>query len=327
MRKHADAHAIIEVRQELMADSRLSSNFMTLVVTSCLIATLGLLTNSAAVIIGAMLVAPLMLPLRGLAFGALAGDTVLFRRSIVTLVAATLVALAISTGLGKFVGLQNFGSEVIARTEPTLADLAIAVVAGGLSGFSKIRPGINDAVAGTAIAVALMPPLCVVGLTLSQNFFDESYGALLLYWTNLLGITLACMIVFVVAGYVRANRALGWASLLTGVLVIPLGISLIQLLYQANLESTLKRIFQEETYTGRRVELLGTDILWTDDPIEVYLRVRADEPITPKQVRLVQTFLSEELERELKLVFLVEPITEVRAGQDPPKFSEPVQVE
>ncbi|KKD38908.1 DUF389 domain-containing protein [Limnoraphis robusta Tam1] len=307
------APAILQMHQELMAESNLNSNYIVLVITSCLIATFGLLSNSTAVIIGAMLVAPLMLPLRGLAFAALEGNTDLFRRSIISLSAATVVALLLSIFLGRITGFQYFGSEVLARTEPTLIDLGIAVVAGGLSGFSKVRQGINDAVAGTAIAVALMPPLCAVGLTLSQGIWSQSYGAFLLYFTNLLGITLACMIVFIVTGYSRVNLAFGWAIILTGILFFPLGLSLIRLIIQGQVEYNLTRIFTRNTLTGQRVELLDTDMIWTKQPASVYLKVRSEEPITPKQVRLVQEFLMERMGREFELIVLLDSVTEVRA--------------
>ncbi|MGL5082986.1 MAG: TIGR00341 family protein [Microcoleaceae cyanobacterium] len=327
MSKTSSAHSVIQMRAELMADASLNFNFIVLVITSCLIASLGLLSNSAAVIIGAMLVAPLMLPLRALAFGALGGDATLFRRSLTTLIGATLIALVLSILLGQLIGLQDFESEVLARTQPTLIDLWIAIVAGGLSGFSKVRSGISDAVAGTAIAVALMPPLCVIGLTLSEGFLSESYGALLLYLTNLLGIVLACMVVFIWAGYAKVNRALGWTVLLTGILVLPLGISFFRLLNQANLEATLRKVFQEETYTGQRVRLLETEILWTNQPIQAYLKVKADEPITPNQVRLVQEFLVQKriIKQPFELVFLVEPFEEVRAIERTIELSKPTK--
>lgn len=319
------APAIIQMRQELMAESSLCFNFMVLVVTSCLIATFGLLSNSTAVIIGAMLVAPLMLPLRGLAFGALEGDIELFRRSIISLVAATICALILSIFLGRITGFQYFGSEVIARTQPTLIDLGIAIVAGGLSGFSKVRSGINDAVAGTAIAVALMPPLCAVGLTLSQGIWDQSYGAFLLYFTNLLGISLACMVVFIMAGYSRVNIALGWAILLTGLLFFPLGISLVRLIIQGQVEHNLTRMFKRNTLTGQRVELLDTDMVWTRNPATVYLKVRSREPITPRQVRLVQEFLEDRMGRNFELIVLVDSVTEVRAEEAPQDLPESEQ--
>lgn len=318
------APAIIQMRQDLMADSETNFNFMVLVLTSCLIATFGLLSNSAAVIIGAMLVAPLMLPLRGLAFGALEGDIQLFRRSLSSLGAATLAALLLSIFLGGLTGFQDFETEVLARTQPTLIDLGVAIVAGGLSGFSKIRQGISDAVAGTAIAVALMPPLCVVGLTLSQGLWSQSYGAFLLYVTNLLGITLACMLVFIMAGYAQVSGALGWTILLTGLLIFPLGISFVRLIVQNQLEYNLTRVFKRDTLTGQRVELLETDVVWTGIPMRVYLKVRAKEPISPKQVRLVQEFLGKRMKRDFELIVFVDAVAEVRA-EEPPLYMEKPQ--
>jgi uncharacterized hydrophobic protein (TIGR00271 family) len=287
---------------------------MILTITACLIATFGLLSNSTAVIIGAMIVAPLMMPLRGLAFGALEGDPELFRRSIISLGVATIVALLLAILIGRLVGFPDFGSEVLARTEPTLLDLGIAVVAGGLSGFAKVRPKVSDALAGTAIAVALMPPLCVVGLSLSQGLWQYGWGAFLLYITNLLGITVACMLVYVLAGYTRPNQVLGGAIALTGILVIPLGLSLFQLLRQSQLEYTLKVILLSQTITvGQQVELVKTQINWSTKIPTVSLRVRAKEPVTPKQVRLVQQFVSQQLKQPFKLVFEVAPVQNVVA--------------
>ncbi|MGL4377935.1 MAG: DUF389 domain-containing protein [Microcoleaceae cyanobacterium] len=315
----ASAEAIEKMRQELLEDSELNLNFMILTITACLIATFGLLSNSTAVIIGAMIVAPLMMPLRGLAFGALEGYPQLFRRSITSLGVATIVALLLATFLGRLVGFPDFGSEVLARTEPTLNDLGIAVVAGGLSGFAKVRPKVSDALAGTAIAVALMPPLCVVGLSLSQGLWQYSWGAFLLYITNLLGITVACMLVYILAGYTRPNRVLGGAIALTGLLVIPLGLSLFQLLRQAQLEYTLKVVLLSQTITfGQQVELVRTQINWSTKIPTVYLRVRAKESVSPKQVRLVQEFVSQQLKQPFKLVFEVAPVQNVVADEPSP---------
>lgn len=313
------AEAIEKMRQELLEDSELNLNFMILTITACLIATFGLLSNSTAVIIGAMIVAPLMMPLRGLAFGALEGYPVLFRRSITSLGVATIVALLLATFLGRLVGFPDFGSEVLARTEPTLIDLGIAVVAGGLSGFAKVRPKVSDALAGTAIAVALMPPLCVVGLSLSQGLWQYSWGAFLLYITNLLGITVACMLVYIMAGYTRPNHVLGGALALTGILLIPLGLSLFQLLRQAQLEYTLKVVLLSQTITvGQQVELVKTQINWSTKIPTVHLRVRAKESVSSKQVRLVQEFVSKQLKQPFKLVFEVTPVQNVVADEHPP---------
>lgn len=311
--KKVSGDTLVQMRQDLMAESRPSFNYMILVITACLIATFGLLSNSTAVIIGAMLVAPIMLPLRGLAFGILENDQELSRSGIISIVVGTVVALILSITLGKIVGIEDFGSEVLARTEPNLIDLGIAVVAGGLSGFTKVEKGISDAVAGTAIAVALMPPLCVIGLTLSQGFYDLSYGATLLYLTNLIGIALACMIVFVLAGYSQLKREFVITLIVASVLAIPLGISFLQFVTQLRLQTDLRNIFQDKTLTGQRVDLQDTHINWKQNPPKAYLKVRSTEPVTPRQVRLVQEFINQKMKHNFTLVFLVEEVEQVEA--------------
>ena len=139
----------------------------------------------------------------------------------------TATAIVISAVLGAATGIAQYGSEVYARSQPTLLDLGIAVTAGALAGFAKVEPKLSSTIAGTAIAVALMPPVCVVGLWLAQLEFNHSLGAMLLYTTNLFGITLACMVAFMLAGYSPFNlarRPISIAMFFTGLLVFPLGV-------------------------------------------------------------------------------------------------------
>ncbi|MGB3492769.1 MAG: DUF389 domain-containing protein, partial [Elainellaceae cyanobacterium] len=146
---------ILKLRASLFKDSQVSLNFLVLLASSCLIATFGLIINSTAVIIGAMLIAPLMQPLRGFAFAAIEGDRELLRVSASAIGIGTLVGIAMSWLAGILLGIPEFGTEVLARTQPTLIDLSIAIVAGAVSSYAKIRPEIGDAISGTAIAVAL----------------------------------------------------------------------------------------------------------------------------------------------------------------------------
>ncbi len=317
-----DPEAIAQLHQNLLEDSRFNLNYLVLIVSSCLIATFGLLSNSPAVIIGAMIVAPLMLPLRGIAFGTLEGELTLVRQSLFSIALGTVAAISLAWTLGRIVGIPEFGSEVLGRSQPNLIDLGIAVVAGGLSGFAKVRPQVSDALAGTAIAVALMPPLCVVGLTLSQGIWSYSSGAFLLYLTNLLGIILACMLVFILAGYTDSSKnksALRWTLILTGILIIPLGISFWQLVRQSQLQATLRKILIGRTITvGQQVELIKTEVNWTAYPPVVHLDVFAKKTLTPKQVRLVEEFVNQEMGESFILVFQVSNIKEVRSSDREP---------
>lgn len=303
------------IRSDLLEESTLDINYLVLILGSCIIATFGLLANSAAVIIGAMIIAPLMMPIRGLAFGAVEGNIILFRKGLLTLAVGTVFAIVLACFLGILVQLPDFGSEVLARSKPTLLDLGIAIAAGGISGYAKVQPKVSATLAGTAIAVALMPPICVIGLGLSQANWSLSLGATLLYLTNLLGITLSCMLTSLMAGYTplhRARKALFWAIGLTAVLIIPLGASFVELIEQAQLESSLKRALLNRTITFQRVELIKTDTNWLAQPPEVRLSVRSSEPVTPKQVQLLEAFVEKEMGQNFTLIFQVSQVEEVR---------------
>jgi len=161
----------VALRESASKDAALSQYYVVLTLASCVIATLGLIENSVAVIIGAMIVAPLIGPIQAFAFATLDGDAALVRKSVATAVVGGLIAVGASWALGTAIAVSATGSEVLARTRPNVLDLAIAIAAGGVAGFAKVRPAIGNAIAGTAIAVALMPPLCVVGLALSEGNF------------------------------------------------------------------------------------------------------------------------------------------------------------
>jgi uncharacterized hydrophobic protein (TIGR00271 family) len=274
-----------------------------------------------------MIVAPLMLPLRGLALGVLDTDKRLVKTSLVTLAIGTLVAIIISGLVGRLFNLPegSFGPEILARTQPNLADLGVAVAAGMVSGFAKIRPKLSDAVAGTAIAVALMPPLCVVGISWSQGAWVYGNGAFLLYLTNFLGITLSCLIVFVLGGYSLESRqtrkALAGFLVMTGMLIFPLFFSFGNLIQQKQLSARIKQILQNETITvGQQTELIGFDVQWPTLPwsnqspiILLTVRENTDNPITPTQVSLVEDLLKREFKQQFTLIFRASLVREIRA--------------
>jgi len=320
-RSRIEPQHLKKIRVDLLEESTLDIDYLVLILGSCIIATFGLLANSAAVIIGAMIVAPLMLPIRGLAFGAVEGNVLLFRKGLNSLAVGTVLAIFLACCLGALVQLPDFGSEVLARSKPTLLDLGIAIAAGGISGYAKVQPKVSATLAGTAIAVALMPPICVIGLGLSQANWSLSLGASLLYLTNLLGITLSCMLTSLMAGYTplhRAGKALLWALGLTAILVIPLGVSFAELIEQAQLEASLKRALLNRTITFQRVELIKTDTNWLTKPPEVRLIVRSSEALTAKQVQLLEAFVEKEMGQKFTLIFQVSQVEEVR-GSTPDK--------
>jgi uncharacterized hydrophobic protein (TIGR00271 family) len=190
------AAASRELSAALVEEARLSSSFVALTLASSAIATFGLLENSAAVIIGAMIIAPLLAPIQALAYGVLDGSVRDIRASCISLCTGSVLAVGVSGLLARAIGLTILGSEVMSRTKPNVLDLGIALAAGLIGGFARTRPGISNTIAGTAIAVALMPPLCVLGIGLATGDSRIAGGALLLFITNLFGITLASTVVF-----------------------------------------------------------------------------------------------------------------------------------
>lgn len=170
------------------------------------IATLGLILNSPAVIIGAMLISPLMNPILacGLAFAT--GDLILGIRSILNLFLSSAVSIGFAFLLVVFLPFKEQTPEIMARTSPNTLDLGIALFSGAIGSIAACREikGAVTSIPGVAIAVALMPPLCVIGygigLALSFNFDDGlriAWGGGLLYLTNLVAITFTAMIVLI----------------------------------------------------------------------------------------------------------------------------------
>ena len=312
MPKQTKELAIKRLHRELRRDATWNTNYIVFTIGACAIATFGLISNSSAVIIGAMLVAPLMLPLRALAFAALDGDIALFRKAFLSIVGATIIALFLSSLIGYVVDIPELGSESLSRTQPNLIDLGIAVVAGGISSFAKIRKGVSDVLAGTAIAVALMPPLCVVGLCLSQSDFYFAKGAFLLYVTNLLGITLACMIIFIIAGYNQVNHALGWTVALIGLILLPLGASFLKLVRQAQLEMDISdKLVNETIIVGEKVHHTKIDVDWTKSPPIIYVSLQTEKKIHPQEVSSVEEFITRKMGKPFKIVFVVSEVQEI----------------
>lgn len=168
------------------------------------IATLGLVLNSPAVVIGAMLISPLMGPIlaAGLAFAA--SDIYLGIKSVFSLILSVLASVGFSAALVWLLPFQSPTSELLARTQPNLLDLAVAVFS-GLAGSAvvarSLSGGAASALPGVAIAVALMPPLCTVGFGVGSGWnWPIISGAALLFLTNLVAIAASAFLVFYLVG-------------------------------------------------------------------------------------------------------------------------------
>lgn len=181
------------------------SRFFTLMGFATAIAAFGVIADSTAVVIGAMLVAPLMTPLMGTSLAMVMGWP---RRALMSGLVA-IGGIAFTVGLSVLFGWM-YGPEisvvtntqVASRIGPTIVDLVIAIAAGGAGAFALSRPDVSDSLPGVAVAIALVPPLAVVGLMISQSDWSAASGAMLLFVTNLVAIILVGASVFILTGVV-----------------------------------------------------------------------------------------------------------------------------
>lgn len=251
-----------------------------------IIGTSGLLANSAGVIIGAMIVAPLMNPIVALSYCLARSNWRQARQALILLVSGVILTVLLAYIGTQILGLRVVGSEILSRTQPTLLDLGVAVAAGAAVAFASSRKSIANVLPGTAIAVALVPPLCVVGVGLgtggelvpeaglaylplgsSATGIDVAYGAAILFVTNLAGIVLAAEFVFFLNGYGSLRKAvLGLIVTLVAAVILcyPLGISLRNLYSRSEAMKVASALMAERSAEGG---LIGTilDIRVTHD--------------------------------------------------------------
>lgn len=202
--------------------------FLVLLSLAIVIASCGLHADSTAVVIGAMLIAPLMDPILGLSAAIILGWTGRILRSLSLIVVGTVVSIVIAIMVGLFVPDRIIVvPEIAARTSPTLLDLGVALGAGAAAAYALTRHA-SGALPGVAVAVALAPPLAVVGLTLEEGRVGLAAGAFVLFLTNLVAILFAAALVLLAAGVTpgRLFRQAG-GRIGKGLIVSALGVAIV----------------------------------------------------------------------------------------------------
>jgi uncharacterized hydrophobic protein (TIGR00271 family) len=181
-------------------------DFIALISLSTAIASLGLMQNSGAVVIGAMLVAPLMTPMLGTGLGLVQGNLNLVMDASRSILCGFFLSLIIAMGIGFFTpGFRDLTPELLARGSPNILDQAIALLSGTAAAYAMARPGLLAALPGVAIAAALVPPIATAGIALATGHAKVAVGAAFLFGTNLVTIILAAALTLYVLG-IRPNR-------------------------------------------------------------------------------------------------------------------------
>ena len=290
--------------------------YWSVLVLSGAIAALGLAMNSSAVVIGAMLVAPLLAPVMGLSLALAVGDWRLAFQTAATVAGSTFAVIATGALVTAVLPFHSITLEISARTRPSTLDLAVAVFSGVVAALVTVmrRSRLSAAIPGVAIAVALIPPLAVAGYGVGAGWnWRLIHGSLLLYGANLAGIVLSGMAVFLTVGMQRASvvaaarawhdeeqsgglarwvdgfrlvRAAGvmrspWARSglvlgFVGVMAVPLSQTLGQLAREARVRATVESVAGMFEVPGRS-SIINRQVLFGDRRTEVYLRVATRE--------------------------------------------------
>lgn len=301
--------------QTVLADitrgSEPAGRFYILVAVSTMIASFGLVTNSTAVIIGAMLVAPLMTPIFGIALGLVRGDASLLGKALRAEIAGVVAAVVMGFILGHLYPALEPTPEMIVRTQPQLFDLLVAVFSGFAGAYALVDEHISPALPGVAIATAIVPPLANSGLCFSLQAYEGGIGSFLLFFANFLSILVVASITFWFCGMTRGVKApdrkaiarrFGLPVLAFIMMAIFLSHALYQIARSHQIEETIHSVLGKSL-----AELPGTGLdqmIYSEKENKIFIlaRIHSSAILSPLQVTRIQDLLSKELQSQTELI-------------------------
>lgn len=316
--------------REVRDSRQMRPAYLVMLVLACLVALFGLLGNSPAVVIGAMLISPLMSPFLSAGLALAVGDWPLGRAAIKTIALSVLAAISISALAVAASPLKEATPEILVRTAPNLLDLGIAFFSGFAGTFTLVSRKGGTTIPGVAIATAVMPPLCVVGFGVNRLNWTIAAGAMSLFLTNLAAIIISAATVFLLASYRASDRpasegeqrsaavrlAVSFAVLL--VLSIPLASALVRAAEAARLRESVRAALSraiERDPDRARVASGWTVRPAADGGVEVDATARTVAYFNRAEVEGLERALAEQLGRPVAL--RLEQIRVQEGGLDP----------
>ncbi|NQT49706.1 TIGR00341 family protein [Candidatus Kuenenbacteria bacterium] len=295
-------------------------DFYLMTIFAGIIITAGIIIDSAAVVIGGMLLAPLVWPILAMAVGVCMGRSHLLQKSLITILKSTLVILVVAIFLGLlFPDLVIESNEFLSRTSPTIFELIIGLAAGFIGAFIIAYPKMGSAIAGVVVAAAIVPPIATLGLSLARGDFDLAAGAFLLYLSNLVAITFAATILFLISNFnatsatAEEKRKSGfrWSLLLLIVILVPL----ILITKQTAAGVKQNKIVKDVVISSlENVSISDMKIQEEDDILIASITIRSKENITADQVSAIENVLMKRMKQPIILKIRVVPVIE--AGQN-----------
>jgi len=319
----------IAVYRQVRRGARTSTDFYVMAAISFSLAALGLLLNSATVIIGAMVVGPLMSALLGIGMGVVQGDPWLLRVALRTLVLGIVTGVVVSGVMGLIIPQHTLTNEMLSRCSPTLLDLAVAAVAGAAAAYAAAHKAIASDLIGIAIAVAIEPSLATFGLASVMGYPHQALGALLMFATNLIAIISAVVLMLIWMGFHPSlgerthartfhRGILGVVALLVCVGLI-LGLLTASTIRTNTLRQEVRTILEEEVPTlGEGARLVDWEITRTDGPtLHLAISVEAPGEMGAERLAALQERLTRRLKRPIALSITTLPVIRLSPVQAP----------
>lgn len=223
-----------ELYNQVEDGAKLNLVFVTMVILSSIVASIGLMDNNVAVIIAAMVIAPLLGPNVALALSTTLADFELGKLALKTNLAGVIIALLFSISIGLIFTIDPTTPEIFSRTSVGMMDIVLALASGAAAALA-FASGTSASLIGVMVAVALLPPLVTLGILIGSGFFAEAFGAFLLLITNLISVNLAGVITFIAQGIrprnwweaKKAKQTARWSIIIWTALLILLIITIL----------------------------------------------------------------------------------------------------
>ena len=297
-------------------------DFFVLVFLACAIATFGLITNSATVIIGAMMISPLMYPILSLSMASITGHSRLFKQSIIAILKGVGLAVALSSLIAFLTyklplgALASVSNEVLLRTNPSLIDLLIALAGGAAAAYALAHPQLSAALPGVAISISLMPPLCTAGVGIALGQPSIIFGALLLYVTNLTAISFSAMLTFATMGFSpkrtshngKAARSVSVTLMLVLAISIPLGLFALNTLNEARIFNRARNAIIEGAASYTEAMLVDLKITSKGETKKVDAVLRTSRELSHAEVVALQSHIADRLQAAVALELVTIPM-------------------
>ena len=310
LRINTSPERISVVRQEIERGSEPRPQFYSMVAVSTGIAAFGLIMNNTAVVIGAMLVAPLMTPIFGIALALVRGDAALLGRSIKAEIAGVFIAVVMSICIGFLIPELDVTEEMLSRTAPSLLDLLVAIFAGTAGAYAMVDERISPALPGVAISTAIVPPLANTGLCLRLEAFQGAFGSFLLFFANFLSILLVASAIFFAAGMARdlgnmskkdIFRRFGLTVLGFMLMTAFLSVELNKISDKRHLEDIINKVLAEELAKLPATSIQEIKHESRDGNIYILAHVHSPNMFSPARVKKIQSRIDETLGQSTQL--------------------------